>query len=392
MIFEKKALKKMLMQLNQIPFSVRFDGEEAFTVGSGSPVFSILVHKTIPKHELLTSTSIALGEAYMRRDIEVEGDLFTALTLLLAHMDQFSANQKVLHKLLLTSTKPANQKKEVCSHYDIGNDFYKLWLDDTLSYSCAYFKTPQDTLAQAQRQKIDRILRKLNLKKGMTLLDIGCGWGQLLTQAAKEYGVHCMGITLSEEQFALCSKRAQEEGLSDLLQFKLMDYRQLEHSASQFDRIVSVGMMEHVGRSNYPLFFRNISSCLKPGGVMLLHTISAMFEHPGDPWMKKYIFPGGMLPSLRELVHLSAECNFQVVDVESLRRHYVRTLLCWYDNFQKVKPQVMAQFSDEFARMWELYLCACAASFQDGVIDIHQLLLTKGTNNQLPMVRESYLV
>lgn len=391
MIFEKRALKKLLLQLDQVPFTICFAQQEPLQVGTGTPLFSILVHKNIPKQELIASTSIALGEAYMHRDIEVEGDLFTALTLLLSHIDQFSTNQKVLRNLLYSNTKAYYQKKEVSSHYDIGNEFYKLWLDDTLSYSCAYFKTPQDTLLQAQQNKAEHILKKLNLSEGMTLLDIGCGWGYLLCEAAKQYGVHGVGITLSQEQLTMCNRRADEQGLSNLVEFRLMDYRDLRHRSEQFDRIVSVGMMEHVGRTNYSLFFENVAHALKQGGVMLLHTISALAEHPGDPWMKKYIFPGGMLPSLRELTQWSADFQFHTVDVESLRRHYVQTLLCWYDNFQNVKPQVMAQFSDEFTRMWELYLCACAASFQDGVIDVHQLLFTKGVNNQIPMNRNEYL-
>lgn len=391
MIFEKRALKKLLVQLDQVPFTVCFDNQETFTVGNGTPMFSILVHRNIPKQALITSTSLALGEAYMHRDIEVDGDLFTALTLLLAHMDQFSTNQKVLHKLLYSSTKAQNQKKEVTFHYDIGNDFYKLWLDDTMNYSCAYFTSPQDTLHQAQQKKTAHILKKLNLEKDMTLLDIGCGWGYLLCEAARQYEVQGLGITLSHEQLAMCQKRAQEMGVDHLVDFQLMDYRDLHRCSERFDRVVSVGMLEHVGRVNYSLFFENVAHILKQGGVMLLHTITALTEHPGDAWMKKYIFPGGMIPSFRELSGLSADYNFHTVDVESLRRHYVRTLLSWYDNFQSAKPEVMANFSDEFARMWELYLCACAASFQDGVIDIHQFLLTKGVNNQIPMNRNEYL-
>lgn len=391
MIFEKQALRKMLIQFNQLPFTISVDGKDPLMIGHGVPLFNVLIHRDIPKHELINATSLALGEAYMNRDIEVEGDLFLALTLLLAHMDQFSINQKAMHRLLHTSTNAGHQKKEVCSHYDIGNEFYQMWLDKTLSYSCAYFKAPDDTLEQAQQQKAQHILKKLNLHKGMSLLDVGCGWGYLLREAAKTYGIHGTGITLSKEQHKICCEKAKEEGLSDLLTFRLMDYRELKRNPNAFDRVVSVGMLEHVGRDNYPLFFDNMSQCLKPGGIMLLHTITALKEHPGDPWMKKYIFPGGMVPSFRELANLSAEYQFYTVDAESLRRHYVKTLLCWYENFQAVKPNVMAQFSDSFARMWELYLCACAASFQNGVIDIHQLLLTKGVNNQIPINRNAYL-
>ncbi|WP_206458749.1 SAM-dependent methyltransferase [Anaerovorax sp. IOR16] len=390
MIFEKIALKRLLNQWDQVPFQVQFMGEDVFTVGKGEPVFSTTIHKPIPKKELIKSTSLALGEAYMRRDIEIEGDLFTALNVVLSHIDKFSVNSKALDTILHTSTKEKYQKKEVCSHYDIGNDFYQLWLDETLNYSCGYFKNDDDTLYQAQVNKVEKILKKLQLKKGMTLLDIGCGWGYLLIEAAKKYGIQGLGITLSEEQYRTFQQKIEEEHLEDQLEVRCMDYRKLRRSHYQFDRVVSIGMIEHVGRDNYDLFFENVDSVLKPKGVFLLQYISALRENPGDPWMKKYIFPGGVIPSLREILKLCGDYNFYTVDVESLRRHYVKTLLCWYRNFEKAKPQVMAQYSDSFARMWELYLCACAASFNNGVIDLHQLLLTKETNNDLPMRRTEY--
>lgn len=387
MIFEKVALKRLLSQLDQVPFRVQFEGADVFTVGKGEPVFSTNIHKPIPKKDLINSTSLALGEAYMRRDIEIEGDLFTALNVVLSQIDKFSVNSKALDTLLHSSTKEKNQKQEVCSHYDIGNDFYRLWLDETLSYSCGYFKNENDSLYQAQVNKTHRILKKLHLEKGMTLLDIGCGWGYLLIEAAKTYGIQALGITLSEEQYRSFQEKIEEEHLEDQLEVRCMDYRKLRRSHYQFDRVVSVGMLEHVGRDNYDLFFENVDAVLKPKGVFLLQYISALKENPGDPWMKKYIFPGGVIPSLREIIKLCGDYHFYTVDVESLRQHYVKTLLCWYQNFEKAKPQVMAQYSDSFARMWELYLCACAASFNNGVIDLHQLLLTKETNNDLPLCR-----
>ncbi len=390
MIFEKIALKRLLNQLDQVPFRVQFMNEDVFTVGKGEPAFSTIIRKPISKKELINSTSLALGEAYMRRDIEIEGDLFTALNVVLSQIDKFSVNSKALDTLLHSSTKEKHQKKDVCSHYDIGNDFYQLWLDETLSYSCGYFKTEEDSLHQAQINKVEKILKKLQLKKGMTLLDIGCGWGYLLIEAAKKYGIQGLGITLSEEQYKAFQEKIKTEHLENQLEVRCMDYRKLRRSRYQFDRVVSVGMLEHVGRDNYDLFFENVDAVLKPQGVFLLHYISALRENPGDPWIKKYIFPGGVVPSLREITTICGNYNFHTVDVESLRRHYVKTLLCWYRNFEKMKPQVMAKYSDSFTRMWELYLCACAASFNNGVIDLHQLLLTKGINNEIPIHRSDY--
>ena len=155
----------------------------------------------------------------------------------------------------------------------------------------------------------------------------------------------------------------------------------------QFDRVVSVGMLEHVGRQNYELFLKSVDSVLKPSGLFLLHYISALKEHPGDPWIKKYIFPGGMIPSLREMIQLFGDHRYYTLDVESLRRHYVKTLLCWRDNFEKHREEIAEMFDAEFVRMWELYLCSCAASFDNGIVDLHQILLSKGVNNRIPMTR-----
>ena len=166
-----------------------------------------------------------------------------------------------------------------------------------------------------------------------------------------------------------------------------MDYRDLEKSGMEFDRVVSVGMIEHVGRGNYELFMKNVDAVLKPRGLFLLHYISALREHPGDVWIRKYIFPGGTVPSLREIINILPDYNFYTLDVESLRRHYNRTLLCWRENFKKCRAQVAAEKGEEFARMWELYLAACAATFHNGIIDLHQILISKGVNNDLPMRR-----
>ena len=221
----------------------------------------------------------------------------------------------------------------------------------------------------------------------MSLLDIGCGWGFLLIEAAKKYGINGVGITLSLEQHKKFSERIAEEGLEGQLTAELMDYRDLPKYGKTFDRIVSVGMVEHVGRDNYDLFLSCADKVLNPKGLFLLHYISALEEHPGDPWIKKYIFPGGMVPSLREVLADVAEDNFHTLDVENLRPHYNRTLLCWERNFREHINEVRQMFDEKFVRMWDLYLSSCAATFNNGIIDLHQILMTKGINNQLPAVR-----
>ena len=375
-----------LQRFDDHPFDVTFHGE-THHIGNGNPVFIVNLKEDIDSSKLLTSTSLALGEAYMKGNLEIEGDLFHALDHFLGQMDKFSTDRTRLKKLIFSSQSKKNQEKEVTYHYDMGNDFYSLWLDETMSYSCGYFKAETDTLYEAQCNKVERILQKLYLKEDMTLLDIGCGWGYLLIRAAKEYGVKGVGITLSREQKKRFEERIEAEGLGDKVSVELMDYRDLKDQGKTFDRIVSVGMLEHVGRENYELFVKNAEAVLKPGGLMLLHYISALREYPGDPWIKKYIFPGGMIPSLREMIHLFSEHQFYTLDVESLRRHYCKTLLHWERNFRDHLPEIEAKMGKEFTRMWHLYLSGCAATFHNGIIDLHQILVTKGVNNELPLTR-----
>lgn len=382
----KSEFLGFMEKFDDCPFEMEIEGEK-YMIGTGDPAFSVIFHKVPSVTDLMTSTSIALGEAYMNGDIEVNGDLYETLHLFLGQIEKFSTDHKKLKKLIYPSKSKKNQEKEVTSHYDLGNDFYKLWLDETMSYSCGYFRSPEDTLYQAQKNKVDYILKKLYLEKGMHLLDIGCGWGFLLIEAAKKYGVHGMVITLSKEQHAEFQRRIKKEHLENQLEVRLMDYRDLPDCGQTFDRVVSVGMIEHVGRGNYEEFIQCAKSVMKSGGLFLLHYISALKEYPGDAWIKKYIFPGGVIPSLREILHIAGEQQFYTVDVESLRRHYNKTLLCWYRNFQQHQEEAEKMFDEQFVRMWELYLCACAAAFMNGIVDVHQILFTNGVSNELPMTR-----
>lgn len=387
MDLDKMFLKTFLKNFNDIPFTIRFADGEEMVLGTEPSKFKLILNAPLRKKELLTSTSLTFCEAYMRKDIEIEGSIYEALDLFLSHRDSFKTDFKGLPKIFHKASSKSKQKEEVSSHYDIGNDFYSLWLDKTMSYSCAYFKHEDDSLEDAQYQKVHHILDKLYLKEGMTLLDIGCGWGFLLIEAVRKYGVKGYGCTLSEEQWKKGQERIKEFGLEGQVEIELIDYRDVAASGRTFDRIVSVGMLEHVGRPNFPLYMEDASTMLNDGGLFLLHYISDPSEKESSAWIRKYIFPGGCLPSLREIVSIAYDYDFNVIDVESLRLHYYKTLMHWYNNFQGVRDQVEKARGTEFVRMWDLYLCGCAAGFYIGNMDLHQILMTKDVNNELPLTR-----
>ena len=389
MEINKSIVKSIAEHLSDRPFDLEYWDGEIIKYGNGDSEFKVIIKNFPSKKELLADPSVALGEAYMKGDIDIEGDLQKFFESIIRNKDSFM-NKNTVFRLASKIKAPSliKSKKDIAHHYDIGNDFYSLWLDKTMSYSCGYFKNPTDTLYDAQMNKIHHILKKLNLKEGQHLLDIGCGWGYLIIEAAKLYKVKALGITLSEEQFKKAKERIKQEGLEDLVDVQLMDYRNLEKSNLEFDRIVSVGMAEHVGHANLPLFFKNVDSVLKESGLFLLHNITNLVETEGNKWITTYIFPGGYLPTLREELNIAADINFRTLDVESLRLHYMKTLEEWCKNFMNHLDEERDMFDDEFLRMWHLYLATCAAAFHYWDIDIHQILFSKGINNTLPMTRK----
>ncbi|MBW9153147.1 cyclopropane-fatty-acyl-phospholipid synthase family protein [Clostridium estertheticum] len=382
-LFYKTLLKSMFSD----PFEIRFwDGDEE-KYGEGESKFKIILNEPIPKGDIINNPSIALGEGYMTKKLEVIGSVQSVIESLYNNKESFlkkSAKYQHLIKKIKNSIK--RSKDNIEFHYDIGNNFYKLWLDDTMSYSCGYFKNDTDSLYQAQINKINHILKKLNLKEGQTLLDIGCGWGELIITAAKQYKVKAVGITLSEEQFEKTNERIKAEGLEDLVEVKLEDYRELKNL--RFDRIVSIGMLEHVGLDNLSEYFHVVNSLLKDKGLSLVHCITGINEGGTNTWIDKYIFPGGHVPAIKTIISDIAEQEFELIDIESLRRHYGKTLEHWAENFENVLPIIEKGKDETFIRMWRLYLNSCAASFNCGNINLHQILFAKGVNNDLPLTRE----
>lgn len=393
---QKELLRAVFRSMSGSPFAVTYwDGEtELFGCSSPSEApFRIIFHEQPDIREMFSTPETSFGEAYLDQVIDVEGDFKALLNLLIRNAELFRSDngrQNLFQRLIRSrQSEPDDTPPEIASHeYQPEDEFYKLWLDKTLSFSCAYFKTPEDSLELAQQQKIDHILRKLQLKEGETLLDIGSGWGCLIIGAAKEFGVKAMGITLSEQQEQNTLRRIREEGLEGRVNVRVADYRDLAVEGHTFDKIVSVGMFKYVGRENIEWYFKCLKKMLKPGGLSLMHTINRPREGALSPWLKRHVIPWGYVPSLREIIWTLPEHNFHLIDAESLRLHYAMTTACWAENFEQVADQVRENYGERFVRMWRLYLMGCSASFISSGLDVHQLLFSRGLCDDLPLTRD----
>lgn len=369
---------------------VYWDGEERY-YGAEEPKAAIIFNKPIPFNIKLEDPILVLGEAYIDEIIDFEGDLAELFRVVELNKNQL-LNSRILNNRVVSAAASSintaalkfKQKENIEHHYDLGNDFFSLWLDETMNYSCAYFETPADSLFQAQIQKVDHILKKLELKPGERLLDIGSGWGWLITRAAEKYDVQSVGITLSEEQYYGTQERIKNLGLTNKAEVFLSDYLDLNEK-NQFDKIVSVGMFEHVGKENMPQYMGKVNRLLKDGGLSMLHTITKPEEGPVNKWITKYIFPGGYIPSVREIMWLFPQYSFHLIHAESLRLHYALTLDRWHENFNNKIDIIESKLGRKFVKMWSLYLMSCAASFRTTGLDIHQFLSSKKLNNNLPL-------
>jgi cyclopropane-fatty-acyl-phospholipid synthase len=335
-------------------------------------------------YKLLFRPDLYFGEAYSDGDIIIEnGTLTDFLDLALMNIGRGELNfiSQLINKLsgsyrFLTNFNFIKKSKmNVAHHYDLTDDLYDLFLDPKRQYSCGYFKNKNDSLETAQNNKIKHIIKKLNIKPNQKVLDIGCGWGSLALDIAKSINCEVTGITLSENQFDYCVKKAKELNLENQVTFKLIDYRELNE---KFDRIVSIGMFEHVGRKFYQNFFKKIEQMLNYEGISLIHTIGSV-SPPRDPhpWITRYIFPGGYTPSLSEVIKPVEKAGLIVSDIEVLKLHYSHTLRHWKENCIKNKVEIIEMFDEKFFRMWEFYLAGCETAFKWGDQVVYQFQLTK---------------
>ena len=370
--------------------------EQKYIIGNPKnekPIILRLLDKKL-HYKLLFYPDLYFGEAYANGTAKIEnGSLTDFLDMAIKNIGRSETNffSELLSKLRGSYRYFTNfniikkSKMNVAHHYNISDNFYDLFLDSKKQYSCAYFKSEKDSLETAQNNKIDHIIKKLNLKPNQKILDIGSGWGSLAIEIAKKSQCEVTGITLSENQYNYSINKAKELNVENQVQFKLIDYRQLNE---KFDRIVSVGMFEHVGRKFYKTFFNQVNQLLNDTGIALIHTIGSI-NQPRDPqpWITKYIFPGGYTPSISEVAGPIEKSGLIVTDIEVLRMHYAHTLRNWKERFLGNKSKVISMFDENFYRMWEFYLTSCEMVFKWGDQVVFQFQLTKDLTS-VPTTRD----
>jgi cyclopropane-fatty-acyl-phospholipid synthase len=386
--------------------------------GPDSPFTLVFRSPEVVWSMVLGRDPLALADAYFRGDLDIEGDFFAALNIK-DHLDalQMPTAEKLLaaftalrlrmlnaaahhtEKLFAPSDAPrikahskAENRDAIHFHYDVSNEFYALWLDRAMVYSCAYFEAPDVDLDSAQQAKLDHICRKLSLRPGEKFLDIGCGWGALVIHAAQHYGVQAQGVTLSPQQLKMARERIEQAGLSGRVSVELLDYRDLPGQAL-YDKVASVGMFEHVGLKNLPVYFSTVNRLLKPHGLFLNHGIT----HDTEGWqpnvstefINRYVFPDGQLDTISNVQRAMERAKFEIADVEGLRPHYAMTLRHWVERLERNRAQALQYVNEATYRVWRLYMSACALQFESGEIGIYQILASRRSAGipDLPLTR-----
>lgn len=362
---------------------------ETQEIGTGEPKGTFRIQDERVIRRILRNPMLNLGETYMNEEWDTAGtslaDLLSVLRLNFENPTAMNPRLVRLISLLQSWNTITSSRKNVSHHYDLDEPLFRAFLDTDMHYSCAYFKNDLESLEQAQQNKCAHILKKLNLPPDGRVLDIGCGWGSLAMYIAENANAHVTGITLSDAQAQAAKRRCKERNLENQVSIKLEDYREHE---GEYDAIVSVGMFEHVGRRNFQTYFDKVRNLLRPKGVALIHTIgSYSAPQPTNPWIGKYIFPGGYIPSLSEVARAIEQSQLVNLDTEVWRRHYARTLETWNDRFQRVREDFVTSKSERFCRMWEFYLTACQTAFTLGDLVVFQFQLGL-SNDSVPTTRD----
>lgn len=381
-----------------LPVRLKLWSGSSFDLGNfQEPQVTLSVRDSKALPYLIAPSLDSLGEAYVQERIDVEGRISDIIDVGY-RLAELSPEESGKWDRLAQAVRQFGHSKEedkasIEYHYDVSNDFYDLWLDENMVYSCAYFEDGDESLDAAQLKKIDHILTKIRIHRGQTLLDIGCGWGALVIRAAQKYGAKCVGITLSENQYQLAKERVRTLGLDSSIEIRLQDYRDVRGT---FDRITSVGMFEHVGLENLSAYFAKVASLLAEDGVVMNHGITSSdaasgdSPHGGGTFIDKYVFPQGELPHISLALKTMQEGGIEPLDVENLRRHYAQTLAMWTDRFEKKSAEIRAVIDEKKYRIWRVYLAGCAYAFDVDNVAIFQVVGQKARKkaSSIPWARK----
>jgi cyclopropane-fatty-acyl-phospholipid synthase len=367
---------------------VLWDGRNITADGS-SPSVGMVIHDRATLWRLLINPLLHFGDDYSAGRIEIEGGLVQFLETVYRAMACRPEFRRVSDPAAYRRNQPnlnslSESRQNIHHHYDIGNDFYQLWLDAEMLYTCAYFPDPAASLEDAQIAKMDLVCRKLRLQPGQTIVEAGCGWGALARHMARQYGVNVRAYNISHEQIVYARQRAKAEGLDGQVEYIEDDYRRI---TGTYDAFVSVGMLEHVGPDHYQELGKVIDHSLTEQGIGLIHTIGQNCSTPMSPWFLKRMFPGSYPPTMREMMALFEPCEFTVLDVENLRLHYAKTCEHWLGRFEQNLDRVREMFDERFIRAWRLYLSGCIANFSIGALQLFQVVFSRHVNNGVPWPR-----
>ena len=396
MLLESRIEKKLteLQASGRLPLAIELWNGRRFAP-AGLPPVTLRVARTAALKRLTNPDLAALGEAYVEGEIDIEGPIEEAFRAAETLVRSWGKAVKGRRPRLEFHSKKRD-RQAIHYHYDVSNDFYRLWLDRRMVYSCAYFKTGDEDIDTAQEQKLEHVCRKLRLQPGDRFLDIGCGWGAVIVHAAEKYGVYATGVTLSENQYIVADTRIRAAGLQDRCRVLLRDYRDIS-GEGVFDKIASVGMFEHVGLKNLPVYFGTIHRLLAGGGIALNHGVTAVDSESREvdlgagEFVEKYVFPQGELPHVSLVLKEMSDADLEVMDVETLRLHYAKTLAHWSRRLEANLDAARAHVGDKRTRIWRLYLAGCAHAFERNWITVHQVLAVKPfdpARNPLPWTRD----